>query len=601
MINQFKLHNLGHLDQKPPTASVLRLFSGTSLGIMLISALVIALLHYLDFTIKMNIVKTKEMSRIHIGTESIGRQFRAITSDLKYLANSGYLLNFMDRHTQEDKEILASEFLAITRTKGIYDQTRYLDNTGMEIVRVNLNVDRPGIVPQGKLQNKSNRYYFKDTMGISCGEVFVSPLDLNIEKGQIEQPFKPMIRFGMPACDRQGRKQGVVLFNYLGARLLEHLRETLGAEESQPMLLNNGGFWLLSPASADEWGFMRNKDHRFQNRFPGIWEEIEKNKNGQVTTKAGIFTFQTIYPLEEGQISSTAVDDPSSMNREFIQARNYHWVLILHVPSRQILQQIEQRFSRGFFQFCLSLVFLLPLTWLFSKERIRAVTIANEAGNRTEKFARTVTAQLAEGLMVLDRDGQFQMINPKAEALLGWQENKLLNEKVERILPEFQQDKNKFDNIDWANNGIVKQAEPFYLRQKNGDEIPVSLLVAPMYNNGTMVGTIMTFQDITKRLAIEEKLKSMAAHDPLTGVKNRGELERLLVSELARCKRYGRSYSILMIDIDHFKKINDTHGHQRGDEVLKTMCHYIQTILRGSDVIGRYGGEEFIVILKVDP
>lgn len=596
MIKKFSLHSLPDLSQKPPRALVLTLFFRISLPVMLIAALLIAFLHYIDFSTNMNIVKAKEISRINIGTESVRRQFRAITSDLRYLATSGYLQDFMEHHRDEEKEILAREFLAITRTKGIYDQIRYLDKTGMETVRVNRNVDRPYIVPEDELQDKGKRYYFKDTMGISCREVFVSPMDLNIEKGEIERPLKPMIRFGMPACDRQGVKQGVVLFNYLGARLLNNLKEMLGEVESRTMLLNKDGFWLLSHDPGEEWGFMFKKDLRFQNRFPDSWEEMQRDKNGQMTTGAGIFTFQTIYPLDEGQASSTGDDDASSLSRKFIEARNYYWVLILHVPKQQISLRMQQHISRGLFQFFLSMMLLFPLTWLFSRERVRA-GIASEAVNRSEEFTRAVTTQLAEGLMVLDCDGRFQMINPRAEYLLGWRESELLNGTVEPIMTELQPGKEECKISECMEKGIAQQIEPFYFNRKNGDEIPVSLSVAPMYNHGNIVGVIMTFQDIAQRLLIEEKLKSMATHDPLTGTKNRGELERQLVSELGRCRRYTRPFSLLMIDIDHFKKINDTYGHQHGDEVLKNMCRYIDSTLRKSDIIGRYGGEEFIVML----
>ncbi len=596
MIKRSGPRSLSDLNNMPLLPSAVKLCFRIALPAMLVTALIIAALHYADYSIKMNIVKAKEVSRIDIGTESIRRQFSAITSDLRYLATSGYLMDFMAGRQEEEKEILAREFLAITRTKGIYDQIRYMDKSGMEVVRVNRNVDRPHIVPGDKLQNKGNRYYFQDTMGISCREVFVSPLDLNIENGEIERPLKPMIRFGMPACDRDGRKQGAILFNYLGAQLLGNLKEMLGEVESRTMLLNNDGFWLLAPDPEDEWGFMFKKDKRWQNRFPAEWEKVKHDKSGQVETDAGIFTFETIYPLEEGQASSTGSGDTASSGRKFIEAGNYYWVLILHVPKEEIAQRVSGHLSRGSFQFLLVMVLLLPLTWLFSRERVRA-TLADEAVNRSEEFTRAVASQLAEGLMVLDREGRFQMINPKAERLLGWREAELLNGGVAPIMPEWQPGKEGCKISECMEKGVCQKVEPFYLNRKKGDAIPVSLSVAPMYNHGNMIGVIITFQDIAQRLAIEEQLRAMATHDPLTGVKNRGELERLTASEMERCRRYEHPFSLLMIDIDHFKKINDTQGHQRGDEVLKIMCRYIESILRKNDVIGRYGGEEFVVML----
>ena len=92
----------------------------------------------------------------------------------------------------------------------------------MEIIRVNYNQGIPAVVPQDKLQNKKHRYYFKDVFKLNKGEIFISPLDLNIENKQVERPLKPMIRVGTPIFDAAGNKRGIILLNYLSARLLKH-------------------------------------------------------------------------------------------------------------------------------------------------------------------------------------------------------------------------------------------------------------------------------------------------------------------------------------------------------------------------------------------
>ena len=87
----------------------------------------------------------------------------------------------------------------------MYDQVRYLDETGMEIVRVNFNNGQPAIVEKNKLQPKGQRYYFKDAITLDKDEIYVSPFDLNIEGQSIELPHKPMVRFSAPVFDRSGR------------------------------------------------------------------------------------------------------------------------------------------------------------------------------------------------------------------------------------------------------------------------------------------------------------------------------------------------------------------------------------------------------------
>ncbi|MDP9127985.1 MAG: GGDEF domain-containing protein, partial [Pseudomonadota bacterium] len=108
---------------------------------------------------------------------------------------------------------------------------------------------------------------------------------------------------------------------------------------------------------------------------------------------------------------------------------------------------------------------------------------------------------------------------------------------------------------------------------------------------------LVTLNDISLRKDMEAKLFSQATTDELTDISNRRHFFSLAERELGRAQRFGRPLSILMIDIDHFKKINDTHGHAVGDEVLKAFVQRALESLRQSDIIGRLGGEEFAVVM----
>jgi diguanylate cyclase (GGDEF)-like protein/PAS domain S-box-containing protein len=114
---------------------------------------------------------------------------------------------------------------------------------------------------------------------------------------------------------------------------------------------------------------------------------------------------------------------------------------------------------------------------------------------------------------------------------------------------------------------------------------------------GRYFGRVWFFRDITARKQTETTLRDLASRDPLTGVANRRHFFERAAEEFARSRRYKRPLSILMLDIDHFKPINDRYGHQRGDEVLKVLCGMSKTRLRDVDLLARIGGEEFTVLL----
>ncbi|RMJ02827.1 putative diguanylate cyclase YdaM [Marinobacter litoralis] len=103
--------------------------------------------------------------------------------------------------------------------------------------------------------------------------------------------------------------------------------------------------------------------------------------------------------------------------------------------------------------------------------------------------------------------------------------------------------------------------------------------------------------DVSRQKALEQELEELATKDPLTGLLNRRELSRILAEELERAHRYHRSLAILWIDFDHFKKVNDRYGHAAGDLVLSTASRILDSSVRGVDSVGRFGGEEFVVVL----
>jgi diguanylate cyclase (GGDEF)-like protein/PAS domain S-box-containing protein len=103
--------------------------------------------------------------------------------------------------------------------------------------------------------------------------------------------------------------------------------------------------------------------------------------------------------------------------------------------------------------------------------------------------------------------------------------------------------------------------------------------------------------DISDRKTLENELEEMATRDPLTGLFNRREMSRVLEEELDRARRYQRPMAVLWVDFDHFKDVNDTFGHAAGDSVLRSISRLLLGSVRSVDAIGRFGGEEFVIVL----
>jgi signal transduction histidine kinase len=258
---------------------------------------------------------------VDLQREIAARELRSVESDLLFLAEQRRLRDFLSG--DGDKRELAEEYVLFARRRGLYDQVRCLGRDGMELVRVNFNGGEPRAVPENELQLKADRYYFTAALGLARGQVFVSPFDLNIEHGRVEEPFKPVIRFATPVFDAGGERRGVLVLDYLGSALLAKLDEVSRRAEGSFLLLNQDGDYLRGPSPDEEWGFLFGKDRTFQDEFPEEWQWIALESTGQFRTARGLFTFRTVVP---GEPVRRVGLPPVALSRQALK-------IVAHVPA----------------------------------------------------------------------------------------------------------------------------------------------------------------------------------------------------------------------------------------------------------------------------
>jgi diguanylate cyclase (GGDEF)-like protein/PAS domain S-box-containing protein len=545
-------------------------------------------------------LQVREAGKAAVASHLLDQDFEVTASDLRVLANAPSTRRYLESGSPADRNAITAMFLNMAQAKPAYDQIRYLDTTGMEIVRVDSNAGKPAAVPDGKLQNKGGRYFFTDSLKLAAGEIYVSPLDLNIEHGQIERPFKPMLRFGTPVFDRAGHKKGVIIINVYGRGIIEHFLEAMGGQR-HAMLINRDGDWLSSPDPSLAWGFMFGRPHAFADRYPAEWRRIVADEAGGFVTGAGLFTYATTYPLKASQRSSTGSPLASGGSSRDLEQREYFWKVVSFLPAAELPSASLSRHPHALASYIVGALLLAVLTGYIvltvtSRRQWRRAVFENETR------LREITSTLGEGVYVLDAQGLITYVNPEAERLLGWDRTALLGQHAHNLFHHHLADGTPLPESECAINRVVQSGQVYRNEdesfwRKDGSRMPVSVCSSPIIREDRIAGSVVAFTDITERKRQQDEIHRLAYYDPLTNLPNRRLLLERLHQSLIQARRYRRSLAVMFLDLDHFKEINDTLGHDIGDALLKAVAARLAGCIRGGDTVARQGGDEFVILL----
>ncbi|MDD5158497.1 MAG: diguanylate cyclase [Sulfuricurvum sp.] len=648
---------------------------------------------------------SNQLAILNMGRNSIRQALDRVKYDVQYLSHYHEFEDYVMTGSSEMVVHLSHDFKFVMGNRRVYDQIRWIDETGMEQFRINFNSGSPALISSQYLQNKKGRYYFSDAMRYHEGETYFSLFDLNVENEKIEIPYKPMIRAATPVIDKNGHKKGIFIINYLGDELIRKFIDATAISNGDVMLLNSEGYWLKGIKNSDEWGFMFNRnDLSLAHRNPSVWQRISKEEEGQFVDEKGLWTFMTIHPpvntREETEKSTWKAVILLSTDKLYAKSDT----LFFHLSIFAVLGLI----TAGIGSFTLAYLYrkkqltLKELSKLHQRTEgiLRAVpdmimqvdkdkryVWANDIG--IEFFGEDVIGKEAPYYFEGEQD-TYTIVQPLfsgenhavyveswqrrrdgEKRLLAWWCQTLRDEEgtvtgvlstARDITDEYQIQKNlkesekkyknlaqameqvddilyitdKFGNISYVNGAYCRhtgytQAEvlgqnarisksgmhdrEFYKglwttilseevyrntlinRKKNGDLYYEKKTITPLKDdNQQIVGFISSGKDVTQETMLHQEVERIATIDSLTGIYNRRKFEELFTLESEQSRRFYYPLSMIMIDIDHFKSVNDTYGHNVGDEVLKQLVNIVQENIRIIDIFARWGGEEFLIL-----
>jgi diguanylate cyclase (GGDEF)-like protein/PAS domain S-box-containing protein len=221
---------------------------------------------------------------------------------------------------------------------------------------------------------------------------------------------------------------------------------------------------------------------------------------------------------------------------------------------------------------------------------------------RQKQQALVTLESIGDGVITTNMQSEVTYLNPVAEKMTGWakQESlgrpllevfRILNESTRKLAP------NPIDVV-LAHNEICGLANHTLLVSKSGEEYAIEDSAAPIRDaSGKILGVVLVFHDVSDARQMAQKMTYLAEHDFLTDLPNRLLLTDRITQALMSASRRKAKVAVLFFDIDNFKKVNDSLGHEVGDQLLKLLCNKLKACVRKTDTVSRQGGDEFVILL----
>lgn len=406
---------------------------------------------------------------------------------------------------EETKKSIEDTFYDLVLAQGdTVDQLRLLDVNGSEIIRINSNINGPIVVQQEYLQNKSDRYYVSESLSLAPGSTYYSKIDLNVENGSVEFPYKPVYRLTMPLYDFTNQLLGIVVVNINAKELLSGTASSNALSMSNMWVLNDESYWLYNQHHDLEWGFMFGQpDNRLAIKQPDLWDKFQHIEDDQIKTIE-----------QESDIYFATKFSPTPLQSS-LSTNNYsHDLYIIYVFDEVSLHALTQSLSRrytslAFFASLLVVAFSILLSLFYTyRNRINELIIRQQDLNKFDKQIRSALDISANPMLLVDRFQNIIYANFEAIALFEIPAADIGILNIDTLIPnEFKEAHSKLADKFLASPTTRKMAASREVSAitTNGRKLFVDITLSPIFSEqGNIV--LVAVNDLSEKNLIESDL-----------------------------------------------------------------------------------------------
>ncbi len=444
-------------------------------------------------------IKSSEQYHLNLIEISLEQKIKDVIADLYIFSNTTELKNYLNNKSERNYKILGKGIANYSMHYKMYYKIRLINTLGKEILKINFNKNHAVVASPEQLENKQSSYYFKNAIKLKKDQIYISPIDLDVEEEGILKPILPTIRFCTPVFNSKGKKEGIFVLSFNANNFLQIIPKEKQLDMlGSVMLLNKNGYFLQSENRNQQlFGFMlkQNTNSTFQKYYRDEWKTIDNKSRGSFFSENGLFTYISISPKSfTNQNGSFPTDEAECLE----------WKLVTFVPHYAINAKLAD-FKNLVISIDLGILAFLFFGFTYYYRFDRQRTVQQNKLHESSSWNKQLFEGSRDAIFIVDAQSAIVDCNNAASVLTGYSKNELLKMSIPDLHKEedLEAFKKYFQRIIHGEK-ILSKAK---IRRKNQE------LVETEFSSNRIIINDITYmhtlaRDITERAIVESLLKT---------------------------------------------------------------------------------------------